>query len=696
MIKFLLFNKNLIWVFLFTQILSTQTSSAQWESLNGPMSSGVYNAIKYQDGLAFGLYNEVYLYRGNGQTPIKLFETDDFYSDLFSIEDILLLYSKGYGGYYRYENGILQGLPIKVGTYPRLHSDIQEIEGNLLVSTSDGLYLSKDTALTWEKVSNISTQYLKVFDSLVFAGRYYTTKYKTGPWQEFAPIDSLYPETAYVGASIIYNGIFFATYYFPYEGKSRLFLSYDSGETWVGPQNSFPNLGGVNFTISNDKLFIIAGNLLYQYVADRNIWVKSNSIGKSSNQIFRLVFYNDRYYVTTKEGLHYSEDEGNSWKKFEYFHIPGESKSLACAADYIFAEHKGYIKRYDKKEETWEDLDAFSDSLIATRLFYHKDAIIVNTQNGMVYYSLNQGESWVQLSDFLVAPTEINYTDDKYLVLHSNGSYFLSNHITGTWLRQNWPDRYYGEEIPFVFTEDSLVIFHTSRDSINIWSLNQKEAPLEEIQIPINSSNMIGNKELLISINNYGYGSEMIYSQDFGKTWKTHYVYYDENDPESSAGIYSVQKFKDFYIGRTSYMIFFSLDGINWTMIDKINVSGSIRDVKADESYIYKATSHGVYRRSIQEIKDIITGNTQGKEEAKTLGFSAFPNPSGAGIFMLGFGRNIDGKIIVSDVLGNKYMEFVVTGSQYELRLPNLKPGLYYATIMEKSGESSTVKLVVR
>jgi len=162
----------------------------------------------------------------------------------------------------------------------------------------------------------------------------------------------------------------------------------DNGSHWIQPGNSeLSNKTVTAMTISDSDLFIgTEFNGVYRSMDIGDSWSQSNS-GLVNQKILSLFTTSDGIFVSSESGLNYSTDRGNYWNPWNH----GLPAAVLC-----FEENS--------------------------------PVLFVGTKGKGVYRSINNGISWIKISDGL--------TDSIINDLHIGGAYlYAAVEGAGIWRR---------------------------------------------------------------------------------------------------------------------------------------------------------------------------------------------------------------------------------------------------------------------
>lgn len=272
----------------------------------------------------------------------------------------------------------------------------------LFAGTESGVYRSQNSISNWVPVSNglksIQVKAIAVSDSVLYVGTntylippdsgssdggVFISRNNGGEWFESNSGLSDSVTGSVMGFVSFGDSILFASTY--RNGVSR---SMDNGTHWIQPGNSeLSNKTVTTMSIYDSDLFVgTEFNGVYRSVDLGNNWSQINS-GLVNQNILSLFATGDGIFVSSESGLNYSTDEGNYWNSWNH----GLPAAVLC-----FEENS--------------------------------PVLFVGTEGKGVYRSINNGISWIKISDGL--------TDSTINDLHVGGTYlYAAVEGSGIWRR---------------------------------------------------------------------------------------------------------------------------------------------------------------------------------------------------------------------------------------------------------------------
>jgi len=261
------------------------------------------------------------------------------------------------------------------GPYGATVNCIDTLGGNIFIGTDGGVFESTDQGTNWQKRSSgLPNTY----------------------------IYSLATRGSNLFAGTVWKGIYRST---------------DSGATWNSASFGLPNYYTADALGSNsDALFSPDGSQTYMSSNDGNTWtlVDTNLTALSNPQVV-LTIDSATYFAggwitrTTDNGLHWDviaiPPADSFWQAF----------SLVNLGDVLFAEiweeasagSQEEILRSTNDGETWENIcPDFLNGPLTTLAVMGKE-VFAGTDNGLVYRSIDSGQSWQLASSGLPSGAEV-------------------------------------------------------------------------------------------------------------------------------------------------------------------------------------------------------------------------------------------------------------------------------------------------
>ncbi|MFA7325700.1 MAG: T9SS type A sorting domain-containing protein [Candidatus Kapaibacterium sp.] len=434
----------------------------------------------------------------------------------------------------------------------------------------------------------------------------------------------------------------------------KLYLSYDSGESW----KEFETLGGQvsysSVTIVDTTIFLQANEFFSLYKLEKGVDTLEKIYlddSKTDSVFADIIISSGNYIFSTdkrkhfdgesKEGTFYiSKDKGKTWKF---------TKSMKKQIDNLHFHNNTLLAFTSEKElysstdigETWTLIPNFEMSVnkmisfnnkifscggsittstdngltweaILTEglegsgikdLLINNDTLFLHSRDNIIYYSTNEGKYWFRNSPLTDDVRQYNITNVND-TLFSTGSYgiYYSVDKGNSWDFYNINSYFAGTRKSRIYKSNStLVVLNDSRNMLlistdygNTWNYNN--LGYFEFNTWIDEFLIMGNRFLLFSKK---YGTH--YSEDFGKTW----IKYTDNEifKDDISNYYPFRLDENnIIINSNKRQINSSDNGLTWSFIEHsendlirfVNYSDNILYGLGIDNKILKSTDLGI------------------------------------------------------------------------------------------------------
>lgn len=405
-------------------------------------------------------------------------------------------------------------------------------DGPNLYASQDGIYVSRDTGVTWMKIFDKSAVALVVHGDFLFAfdgGFYYYRSIDAGAtWEEipalFAPI-SPHQRFANVGDTLyLLNQSF--------NGDERVFRSTDLGDNWhvIDSLARMPTSSHEGFIKGIDG-HVLVGTSAGPYLLDNDEFVPSYSEWK--NTWISSLYSSDAYlYAVAIPGLFRSNDNGRSWQQLSphLFFVDDMSVDGERLAALTFYDPHVYVS--DNHGVDWDTLSLPAPlprgNSRAKILVVDSIVLIGYDATSNLYRSSDRGTTWEQIGIPLSRDTKYQYDRDtrELWATTSTGLYssidagriwnrrasFNSEKMTDLYIKGNF----------LLATTDSGVVRSTNFG--RVWSHSIEGLPRLPSRLRYGSIAVNGDT-LAIALKSTFYSSQdtafgIYYSIDSGVTWK--------------------------------------------------------------------------------------------------------------------------------------------------------------------------------
>ena len=432
-------------------------NGASWEPSNEglPLHPHVYRIASHGDNVYISLYQGgVYRSIDKGSTWSPANNGADrltFYSLFTNGQEIYagsadgkLYYSADYGANWSEKNNGLPGNPI---------SGFVSYNSKMYVGTADGLFESVDNGNIWNAINIPGLSPNGIQSMTEYNGVFYVTN----DGQMFVSNDNLasWILTPLGGGSTLTNLVGYEGVVYTTNSFGRYYYSSDNGVNWTMGQNTQTDSSANNILLSNDKLFMLTSEGVFESFDDGSSWT-FNSNGIKAHNISALAA-NDTYLFTgtSENGIFRSSDNGATWTPIGISSTDLNSKSIndiIVIDNTIFAATSAGIYTSNDNGDNWVIKLDPGVNKSTSGLDYDNGILATIIGGAGVYISSNLGETWTLSSMEGIDPTEIGYTsilirDEVIVVSTANSELFVSDDMGQTWSNISIPDG-------FFFTQD--------------------------------------------------------------------------------------------------------------------------------------------------------------------------------------------------------------------------------------------------
>jgi len=603
-----------------------------WQHIGYGYSAEIrYIFIPYKDTIMLGTWDMGVIRTFDGGVSWSRVNNGNSYNsihEIIQLDDGSVLAGSDGGGVFKTTNwGDLwiasnSGITPNPNGYIYAESFYETSPGNIFVGTGMGIYFSSDYGNNWI--------------------------YKNNGLTNFRTAQCIEEDTA----GILYAGI---------DLGNGVYYSTNGGDYWFHL--------GLNFTVntlgwgSNSNLYA-GGSGLYNYNFEDSTWFQVYNQSYTPVEVNDLCLTKSGYLIASTDwwGLHYSLNDGNLWKRTNYY--GNEPKAIESINDSIFiAGDYSHVYVSSDFGKTW----TITADLWVGSIYYEptEEILYLGTFNSYtsitgLYTSLDFGQTWTLLYSFPQIVSEqmiiaLRVTKTNKLILAS-----LMYHYPPP----TWEDFYH---------------FYKSTDNGQTW-----ETILEH------ESRYVSIIEEDVSSNIYAFaGDALLISNDEGNSWITREI------PSSAL-------FAQDYSGRIfrtsgNNIWFSSNQGIFWLSVDNSGLNGNINDIVITKNNkIYLATEDGVFWGEA----DSIVVSVEKNEPLKLFSLSQnYPNPFNPST-VISYQLPVIGfvSLKVYDILGKEIATLVneeQPAGEYEIEFDGsaLTSGIYFYQL--KAGDFTQTKKMI-
>ncbi|WP_405382277.1 YCF48-related protein [Maribacter sp. LLG6340-A2] len=319
-------------------------------------------------------------------------------------------------------------------------NDLYITNGNILMSTDEGVYQSKDDGITWSSnntgIKSIWIRAMAANNEYLFAGSAGQGVFRTNNggenWKNvtlgmepgngfindlltvneaiyinngygiFKSIDngdsweSKYTTSGFanLGSLNYKDGLFILT-----EGTNTILISNDMAETWVSTEiNEFSNSGLSAVTLHNDVIFVGTNDGQLFSSNDFGATWKNVSIPIGHHYVRKIIVQNDIVYTATSHGLFISSDLGEQWSRYVAFDTES-IHDVIVENDTVYVGTNNGVLVSDSETESWHSFNDGLTNLTVTSLLMHDNQFFIGTEFSSVF-KIDKADVSLSLLDY--------------------------------------------------------------------------------------------------------------------------------------------------------------------------------------------------------------------------------------------------------------------------------------------------------
>ena len=346
-------------------------------------------------------------------------------------------------------------------------NDLYIANGNILMSTDEGVYQSKDDGITWNSnntgIKSIWIRAMAANNEYLFAGSAGQGVFRSNDngetWQAMnnglESSNSKWIENLIVIDDSIYVGT-----------TNGIFSSVDNGETWESKFESTNN-ESLSYLHYKDGLFVILGgsnqirfsldnfasifepsiNSLPQNTGFTSAVVKDDLVlvGTNDGQIFstndygetwniisipigyhyvrKLKAFNNLIYAATSNGLFVSEDLGTNWSRYIAYDTQN-IHDIIIENETVYVGTNNGILVSDEDTESWHSFNDGLTTLHVTSLMMHEEQFFIGTEFSSVF-KIDKADISLSLLDYdgdgVINKNDLCHETEEGIVVNENG-----------------------------------------------------------------------------------------------------------------------------------------------------------------------------------------------------------------------------------------------------------------------------------
>jgi hypothetical protein len=698
---------------LFILLLSCYYVKAQWVPINGP-GGGVINVIeKKGDTLAVIFKRDDHLSSSDmfrvGNTMFSTTDTgknwlpylfnpagDDTYlsgiNGLIIKDDIYYTSSWG-GGVFKtflYEGHWLTTSAGLKGAYiTSLKNDEENIYAGIAQKRMDievGVYILKNGGNNWDRTLSKKVNCIKIIDSIVYAGCKDGIHYSNDSGNTWQVLSQQLETILYEVDDFFISGTRILA-----KSNNKIVLSTNNGINWkiISQKEEWGKINAVQITEKN--LIIAADKGLYVSKDDGNTW-ESLTFNFKDQMFYTFSHINDTIYAGGNNGLLiYSPNGGDSW--FNYGNMIPYLRvydMINCGDNLLLATTEGNFYSNDEGS-TWKYFEYDFSQTISKFASDNINKVFAASDNGRIFVSNDRGMSWMQLPNAFDESSEIinMVYDGVNLLIATKKNILYSTNKGASWQYLNW----YGmDDILSVFLSENKIYASVNYEGIYLYDLASPGWVLFDNSWEYVESGRMGYKMVFDEKNIYSVNGGSLYVSPLNNiNWETKI-----STDTGVEGLWKLEINEDeLIIYATLLSLSFSYDyGNYWFectdglrpglpyLIDKI--------IFMNENLYANTVRYGIWRRPYQEIN---TSTVAKNSHFKNI--IHYPNPSYEIVYFTWPESKKELNLTIFNLQGQQILNKIVTKNN-PVNIKSLNKGMYFYRLSDSRIIMGSGKLVIR
>lgn len=297
-------------------------------------------------------------------------------------------------------------------------NDLYIANGNILMSTDEGVYQSKDDGITWNSnntgIKSIWIRAMAANNDYVFVGTADQGVFRTNNggenWRNVTV--GMEPGTSFINDLLTVNGAIYIN------NGNDIFKSIDNGDSWESKYTTsgFESIGNLTY---KDGLFVLVEGTNTILISNdmAETWVSTEISEFSNSGLSAVTLHNDVIFVGTNDGqLFSSNDFGDNWKNVSIPIGHHYVTKIIGQDDVVYAATSHGLFISSDLGEQWSRYVAFDLEFIHD-MIVEKETVYVGTNNGVLVSDADT-ESWHSFNDGLTSPhiTSLLMHDDQFFI----------------------------------------------------------------------------------------------------------------------------------------------------------------------------------------------------------------------------------------------------------------------------------------
>jgi len=436
-----------------------QHQETKWGKLPAPISAQIRCFAEAPDGTYYVGASELYKSEDQGMTwkPTNL---EGMPLEILVTESGTLLSGTYRNGIFRSVNKGESWDPVGFENNVYIFKILQTSDGRIFASatftsaetpedTQTGVFISEDDGLTWQQTSITDENIKGVFNpkpGIIFASgtgenSFYRSFDNGLSWS--TNVSGL-PDTIPISAIVELKGNLFASVGDPQDAARTIgggiYKSEDDGLTWLKSDNGLSeNTKVSDLTIIESSLFVSTGYPIH--IGDRGVF-KSDDLGQtwqpiglndSQLRLIRATSSQQLVAGSNFSSVFISVNKGESWlqtgKEIENWSV----FQVIENNNYLFTSGESGIWRATVPVREWKQIKKELGSLVKL-----SNGNILMAENGVIFRSENNGDTWKSISDLKTEMVFLYELDSNFLIAcaQGDGIYYSTNNGQN-WLKYN-------------------------------------------------------------------------------------------------------------------------------------------------------------------------------------------------------------------------------------------------------------------
>lgn len=357
-----------------------------------------------------------------------------------------------------------------------------------------------------------------------------------------------------------------------------VFLSTDSGDTWIEKNDGLTNTNISCIIIDESNIFVGTEDGIYQSSNYGNSW-HSISNGLSNKVIRHIAIDGINIYVATQEGLYHTNNNGNSWSNIGG---GGNITSMVTNHNKLFVSRYGLgVGIHTDNGNKYEHISTGLVNNIVYGLATNGDSTFIGTRYGVFLY-LEETKKWISKGLENTDIDDITIYGNSFFAKDLGGRVFRSTNNGDKWTQINTGG--YLPNIETLSRGGNFLVFGSQEEELFISTNNGIKWKIINTGLTESVLSFAIKDKALFAGTRYG----VFLSNDTGNNWV------DKNEGLSSWNFRSFAIAIDKIFTGSSDGVYLTTDnGDTWTAKNKEKLYFGVLTMIVDESNIFAGTDEG-------------------------------------------------------------------------------------------------------